>query len=425
MTRIVATMIVWTALFSALGGAELPAQAPAIRWAAEMDTDASTVAATLRAEGHAGTAFHVLTQAYAPQSRAKMDEIADTLLLIAIGFPGTDIVAHRTRTSAARTLISAAATDTRPVTGTDGRRRTPYPGAVDRLIKLVENSPDVGHQASALRALGKIMDKSDYLAFVRQVAMSQSDAVMPAIDILNEQTGPEGLAVLRDLYEKGLITLPYVEEYLIRVVSGRGWAGTSGPTRTTVLGKRDPSAADLAELLRSHAISGSVAWVLTQAYAPAPRSRLDSIADTLAHIAITFPGDDARAARTRRAAEDALALAGSGRMGTNDGGKVVPYDGAASRLMMIVEKAHDPGIRARALTSMMLLPDTARRIPTLRKVATSRNGVAITAVEILNLQSGTEGLAVLRELRLKGLVTEPRAREYLDRTAGARGWVTP
>jgi hypothetical protein len=93
--------------------------------------------------------------------------------------------------------------------------------------------------------------------------------------------------------------------------------------------------------------------------------------------------------------------------------------------MRIVENAQDPGIRARALTSMMLLPDTSQRLPTLRKVATSRNGVAITALEILNLKSGPEGLELLRELHRKGLVTEPRAREYLDRAASARGWMTP
>lgn len=418
-------MIVRAAVVSTFLGAELLAQAPADRRIARMDTEASTVAAMLRTKGHPGQAIHVLTQAYAPHPREKMDEIADTLLSIAVGFQGTDIVAHRTRTAAAHTLMRAATIDTTPASGSGGRRPIPYPGAAERLILLAENSSDVGHQASALRSLQSLMDTSAYIAFVRQVAMSQSPAVMAAVEILKEQTGSEGVAVLRDLYEKGLITRPHIDEFLDRRLSGQGWSRTTVASRIPVPQKPDPSAADIAELLRSHASAGLVAWVLTQAYVTAPRSRLDSIADTLTHIAITFPGDDAKAARTRRAAEHALSLAGSGRIGVDSGGKVVPYAGAASRLMRIVQNAQDPGIRARALTSMLLLPDTAQRLPTLRKVATSRNGVAVTAVEILNLTSGPEGLEVLRELRRKGLVTEPNARRYLDRAASARGWMAP
>ena len=411
-------------ILCALVGADLRAQAPDSLLAARMDTEASTVAASLRAKGHAGPVLYVLTQAYAQQPREKMDEIADTLLSIAVGLPGDDFEAHRTRTSAARALMAAASIDTTPVSGPGRRRRIPYAGGVDRLIKLVESSPDVGAQASALNELRDIMDRSDYLAFVRQVAMSQSPAVLPAIRILYEQTGPEGLAILRELYEKGRITLPHIDEVLERVAPP-DWSGTRITQRLAFPRKSDPSAADVAELLRTHADAGLVAWVLTQAYAPVPRARLDSIADTLAHIAITFPDENPRAAITRREAEQALSLAGSGRIGVDSGGKVIPYAGAASRLMRIVENAQDPGIRARAVTSMMLLPDTTQRLPILRKIATSRNGVAITALEILNLKSGPEGLEVLRELHRKGLVAEPRARDYLDRAASARGWMAP
>src|SRR5687768_10773756 len=232
------------ALSSVAGSTVLGAQAPANPRVARMDTEASTVAAELRTKGNPGPALYVLTQAYAPQPREKMDEIADTLLSIAVGLPGTDTVAHRTRTSAARTLMAAASIDTMPAYDSDGRRPNPYPGGVDRLMKLVENSPDVGHQGSALRELQGIMDHNEYVAFVRQVAMSQSPAVLSAIRILNEDTGPEGAAVLRDLYEKGLITLPHIDEVLDRAVSDRGWSGTRVTQRIAIPRKPDPSAAD-------------------------------------------------------------------------------------------------------------------------------------------------------------------------------------
>jgi hypothetical protein len=185
---------------------------------------------------------------------------------------------------------------------------------------------------------------------------------------------------------------------------------------------RDPGAAEVAASLRGHGHASGALWVLTQAFRPQPRQKMDEIADSLVAIAVSFPGMDLRSVQTRGAAQSTLLLAGKGEGGTMGTRSAVPYVGAADRLMLMAGTAQDVGIRGAALQSLTELPDKTRLLPFLRQVATSQNRVAWVAVSLLTDETGPEGHAIARELFLKRLVTQPTALEMLARAAGGYGW---
>lgn len=182
---------------------------------------------------------------------------------------------------------------------------------------------------------------------------------------------------------------------------------------------REPTAAEVAALLRGQGHAGGAVAVLTQAYSPQPRRKMDDIADSLVAIATGFPGDDLRGARTRGAALSTLLLAGIGTREVTGFERPIPYAGAADRFMRIAETAQDVGISGGALRALTELPDKTRLLPFLRKVATSQNVAAWVAVTILVRDTGPEGQAIARELYGQRLVTERSAREVLDRLAAA------
>lgn len=49
--------------------------------------------------------------------------------------------------------------------------------------------------------------------------------------MLNEQTGLAGVEMLHDLYEKGLITEPHVQDLLRRIGWARGWTAPVAPAQ--------------------------------------------------------------------------------------------------------------------------------------------------------------------------------------------------
>lgn len=185
---------------------------------------------------------------------------------------------------------------------------------------------------------------------------------------------------------------------------------------------REPNAAEVAALLRGQGHAGGAVAVLTQAYSLQPRQKMDEIADSLVAIAVGFPGDDLRGARTRGAALSTLSLAGIGTREVTGMDRAVPYTGAADRFMRIAETAQDVGISGGALRALTELPDKTRLLPFLRKVAISQNAAALVAVTILISDTGPEGQLIARELHRRRLVTERNAWEILDRLAGAYGW---
>jgi len=176
----------------------------------------------------------------------------------------------------------------------------------------------------------------------------------------------------------------------------------------------DPSPAEVASFLRSRGQAGPALAVLTQLRARQSQKKMDEVADSLAAIAIGFPGTGYQPRLTRMNAQIALLESGMGRTG-------IPYSGASDRLMRIVEESQDIGVRASALFGLMELPDRLSRLPLLRKVATSRNPIAYRAVIMLT-EIDPEGRAIARALYQSGGVVDSTAIETLHDMAGVYHW---
>ena len=185
---------------------------------------------------------------------------------------------------------------------------------------------------------------------------------------------------------------------------------------------REPSSAEVAASLREHGHVGGALAVLTQARGPHAQGNMDEIADSLVAIAVSFPGMDLRAVRTRGAAQTALVLAGMGSSGVMGNDRGIPYAGAEDRLMHIAEAPQDIGIRSSALTGLTQLPNKTRLLSFLRRIATSQNTVAWHAITLLTEDTGPGGRALAYALYREGSVTQPTAREMLDRAAAAYRW---
>jgi hypothetical protein len=188
--------------------------------AVSREPNAAEVAALLRSRGDAGGALAVLTQVRGPQPQQNMDEIADSLVAIAVGFPGMDHRGVVTRAAAKETLLLAGL-GYNGLVGID--RAVPYAGAADRLMIIAETSNDVGIRSGALRGLTLLPNKTGLFPFLRQVATSQNRAAWVAVSLLTKETGPEGRAIARELYREGRVTQPMAREMLGRAAYAFAW----------------------------------------------------------------------------------------------------------------------------------------------------------------------------------------------------------
>lgn len=196
------------------------------------------------------------------------------------------------------------------------------------------------------------------------------------------------------------------------------------PTHGSAQPHGEPTAAKVADALRTAGHSAGAVNVLTQARGPRPAQLLDDIADTLVAVATSPSSDDLRGAKMRLAAVDALMLAGRGSTLIDDGSGGVRYVGAAPRLMRLAETAPDVGIRAAALSALMALPDSLPYYRFLARVAGSPSAAAYTATHLL-IRGGPTGLSVARDLYLANTVTDKSSRWALDGAAHEFGWTRP
>lgn len=184
----------------------------------------------------------------------------------------------------------------------------------------------------------------------------------------------------------------------------------------------EPTAAEIAQSLRTRGGAPDARAVLTQARGDRPRALLDEIADTLVAIAGGLPGEDFQASATRREAVHILAAAGRGNNGIVGVARAVKYPGAEARLMTLVATASDVGIRFMALAAVQMLVERARFVQHLESAARLSNPVAHKAVALLLDESGPAGLAVARALYRDGSVTDERALHLLRKAAANLGW---
>lgn len=188
----------------------------------------------------------------------------------------------------------------------------------------------------------------------------------------------------------------------------------------------DPTAAEVATALRTKGHSAGARAVLTQARGPRATREMDEVADTLVSIAASFRGSGIAGVSTRLAALSALASAGRGDTGINDGTGGIPYAGAAERLKRLATTAQSGGIRAAALRALVSLPDSVTHFSFLGEVAASASDeTAQAAMTLLVNDTGPVGLAIARKLYIAGSVTQWSARRTLDGAAQQFGWRRP
>jgi len=171
--------------------------------------DAAEVAALLRQTGRPGAASRVLAQLDGPLPRERLDSIADTLVAVALSLRGDDHLTVLTRRSAVDALLLAGI----------GEGGVPYAGAPERLLRLALELPSGG----ALWSLTKMPDRRQALQYMRQVATADHGIAYAAVGHLGRDMGPEGLALLRQLHDQGLVTEEHALRELNALARYHGW----------------------------------------------------------------------------------------------------------------------------------------------------------------------------------------------------------
>jgi len=184
------------------------------------DPSAAKVAAALRAHGYAPSALVVLTQAHGPRPRRTLDDIADTLVAIAVSVSGDDLLSSRARKEAVH-LLAAAGVGHSGIVGVD--RAIPYSGAVVRLMRIVETAGDVGVRGMALASLPLTSERHRLVGFLRDVARLQNAIAYHAVAMLVNECGPEGLEIARGLFRDGTVSNENGKRLLRNAAHIHGW----------------------------------------------------------------------------------------------------------------------------------------------------------------------------------------------------------
>jgi len=163
---------------------------------------AATVSHSLRTIGDDTRGQSFLTQANGSQSREQLDEVADTLTVIAIGLPGNSALTKSARVSAVTSLLLAGTAKTGIASRADG---VPYEGAAERLRRIVESGRHEGVRSLALLHLNELDRSSRMLEYLRSHDMSEHAIAATAVEILLEKRGSEGRAVARELYRSAAV----------------------------------------------------------------------------------------------------------------------------------------------------------------------------------------------------------------------------
>jgi hypothetical protein len=174
--------------------------------------------------------IRIMRQDDRPQPRAKLDELADSLMQIAVSVGAGE--ADRRRTDAAGSAVTALEL----AGSTSVSYGSPYDGALDRLIRIHRDGKNRGVRALALSVLFMVPGHAVALAYVGDVATSMDETAGNAVSDLaidvhsdvNVSTAAqkqETNALLRELFEKRL-----VRDYHASI-NLEGWAHSQGWTR--------------------------------------------------------------------------------------------------------------------------------------------------------------------------------------------------
>lgn len=183
---------------------------------------AALVARSIRSSGNDGRSLPILTQAKGKERRELMDEIADTLVALAINPAEETLANSRARSVAIAHLFLAGKGNTGLA---DEVRGVPYSGAALRLRRIVESSAHDAVRQGALMRLSELEDSRSMLAYLRQCALWPNNVAATAVTVLADEKGAAGLAIARTLYESGSIKNAYAKRVLSTRAYKYGWRG--------------------------------------------------------------------------------------------------------------------------------------------------------------------------------------------------------
>lgn len=199
------------------GISELVAQTRPRQHIRDSDTTLATIATNFRTRGGDFYARDILTQRLGPESRQKMDALADSLTAIAVEYePGDGVEKLRIASAAAYHIARAAV----------AKKGVPYTGAFERLVRIAEEAPDVGIRGQGLNGIAALPEKERSLAYLRRVAtsteMPQMNAYI-AVELLSQEMGADGVALLEELSREGLVRDKWAADLLESIAYIRGW----------------------------------------------------------------------------------------------------------------------------------------------------------------------------------------------------------
>jgi plasmid stability protein len=105
-----------------------------------------------------------------------------------------------------------------------GEARVPDPRAFEHLVEIHRNARDVGKRGGTLIVMKHLQERGRVLQYYREVAMLPDEpTAYQAMRLLTRETGPEGLAVARDLYIRDLVSQRGALIELAAAARTHGW----------------------------------------------------------------------------------------------------------------------------------------------------------------------------------------------------------
>lgn len=173
--------------------------------------DAAATMRLLRAEGHTGTAVRTMRDAQTAGATARANALADSLAAFVITNSASDdwIPAVQAAVSA----IGAA--------GLARGEGTPYGGALERLMRIVEESESP--MAGALYYVTLLPDRPNAVARLGRLASTAHPLAVRAIEFLDERMGDQGVMELRRLHQQSSVLDPHARRLLHDIAARNGW----------------------------------------------------------------------------------------------------------------------------------------------------------------------------------------------------------
>jgi hypothetical protein len=182
--------------------------------AAQRPAEESRALADVRLSGSPHRAVAILAQTVSAQPAELMLALSDSLVRIAASFRENDSIDSRRAAVAAVTAFGLAGSE---------RAGIPYAAALCRLVSIVEQSPSDGIRAAALSSMTQLVPQEPVIRFLRATAMSPDLLATVAVGLLARETGPAGVAVLRQLHAERAVVNNEARENLSAIARYHGW----------------------------------------------------------------------------------------------------------------------------------------------------------------------------------------------------------